>query len=296
MSLQSRIDAFLESLDPPPPPQGIPFPHLYPILMDWRFPLSVAVAYILSILVLNPKSSAVSRVVAKSKGLDTTHTSKKSGKRMTAALAKRHRTAESWNEALCDHGKVCWNESIGYWAYLFYLSKYYEIIDTIIILMKGRRSSFLQSYHHAGAIITMWITTKFAAPALWIFVVFNSFIHTIMYFYYALTSVGFSPPGKQYLTTAQILQFTVGSTLSFTYFIIPGCMNAGERFSAVVTLAYVGPLLYLFLQFAFRTYGRGIKHGKADAKTAVNVKFVSNHNGKSNGIGNGVNKGANKYF
>ena len=119
--------------------------------MNWRFPLSIALAYILSVLALNPKSSAYSRVVAKSKGLNSAQTSKKSGKRMTAfvfthnaflclysgitfynsfgALSKRHRTAESWTEAFCDHGKACWNEALGYWAYLFYLSKCERSVD-----------------------------------------------------------------------------------------------------------------------------------------------------------------------
>jgi hypothetical protein len=145
MSLQSRIDAFLESYNPPPPPPGIPFPSYFSTLMNWRFPLSVALGYVFFVIALNPKSSAVSRVVAKSKGLNEKSTSKKSGKPMTAfvffhnallcvysaitfysslsALVKRHRTANSWYEAICDDGKVCWNEALGYWAYLFYLSK-----------------------------------------------------------------------------------------------------------------------------------------------------------------------------
>lgn len=35
-----------------------------------------------------------------------------------------------------------------------------EIVDTIIILLKGRRSSLLQTYHHAGAIFTMYMVSK----------------------------------------------------------------------------------------------------------------------------------------
>lgn len=67
---------------------------------------------------------------------------------------------------------------------LFYLD---EIVDTIIILLKGRRSSLLQTYHHAGAIITMYLGYNYRAHPIWIFTTFNSFVHTIMYAYYGKT-------------------------------------------------------------------------------------------------------------
>lgn len=60
-------------------------------------------------------------------------------------------------------------------------------MDTIIILLKGRRSSLLQTYHHAGAIITMYMGYNYRAHPIWIFTTFNSFVHTIMYAYYGKT-------------------------------------------------------------------------------------------------------------
>ena len=41
----------------------------------------------------------------------------------------------------------------GYWAYLFYLSKIYEFIDTFIVIARGRRPIFLQTFHHVGAVL-----------------------------------------------------------------------------------------------------------------------------------------------
>ena len=49
-----------------------------------------------------------------------------------------------------------WEEALAWYGFWFYLSKFYEVIDTIIILLKGRKSSLLQTYHHAGAMICMW--------------------------------------------------------------------------------------------------------------------------------------------
>ena len=82
--------------------------------------------------------------------------------------------------------------SYGDWSHLFYLSKYYEFIDTWIIIARGRRPSTLQVYHHCGAVFGMWmIQTSRCAGGFW-FVCMNSFVHTVMYLYYALNIMGHS--------------------------------------------------------------------------------------------------------
>jgi hypothetical protein len=127
----------------------------------------------------------------------------------------------------------------------------------MIILLKGRRSSFLQTYHHAGAIITMWSGMNFKAPPIWIFVVFNSFIHSIMYAYYAATCIGLSPPGKQYLTTMQIIQFLIGTPLAISYLFVNDCLRTDTaRYATYINVAYLLPLTALFINFAVNTYGR----------------------------------------
>ncbi|KND04227.1 uncharacterized protein SPPG_01658 [Spizellomyces punctatus DAOM BR117] len=246
----------------------------YNTLMDWRVPVFTSAIYFFTVKALNPRSSS---------------TSHKSGERWTdagwfKALVVLHNAAlcifsaatflgmaPKWvanlrsrglYDAFCDRNEEVWNDSLFYWSWLFYLSKYYEIVDTVIILLKGRRTSILQSYHHAGAIISMWLCVHSHATATWIFVVFNSFIHTIMYLYYALTTVGLRPPGKQYLTRMQITQFLVGGSIAITYPVIPGCLkqldptqSASEQIAYAVVTAYLVPLTLLFVDFARRTYG-----------------------------------------
>jgi hypothetical protein len=53
----------------------------------------------------------------------------------------------------CD--RSFWKEDgFGIWATVFYVSKYYEFIDTWILVLKNsdgtKPPSFLQKYHHAG--------------------------------------------------------------------------------------------------------------------------------------------------
>jgi GNS1/SUR4 family len=78
-----------------------------------------------------------------------------------------------------DIGRI-WNEGLAFYGWLFYLSKFYEVFDTLIILAKGKKSSFLQTYHHAGAMMCMWAGIRYMAPPIWMFVLVNSFVHTLM--------------------------------------------------------------------------------------------------------------------
>lgn len=78
-----------------------------------------------------------------------------------------------------DMGRI-WNEGLAFYGWIFYLSKFYEVLDTFIILAKGKLSSTLQTYHHAGAMMCMWAGMRYMSPPIWMFVFVNSAIHTMM--------------------------------------------------------------------------------------------------------------------
>jgi hypothetical protein len=80
---------------------------------------------------------------------------------------------------LTDVGRL-WNEGLAFWGWMFYVSKFYEAIDTVIILAKGKRSATLQTYHHAGAMLCMWAGIRYMSPPIWMFVFINSAIHAMM--------------------------------------------------------------------------------------------------------------------
>ena len=64
---------------------------------------------------------------------------------------------------LCDEREIMLDVSkegsqLGYWAYLYYLSKFYEMLDTVILALKKRPLEFLQMYvyicrHDLGCIL-----------------------------------------------------------------------------------------------------------------------------------------------
>lgn len=83
-------------------------------------------------------------------------------------------------QRICSADEAVFDNGLDHLTWLFYLSKFYEVLDTAIILAKGKKSPLLQTYHHAGAMLTLFAGSKYKATPIWLFVVFNSFIHSIM--------------------------------------------------------------------------------------------------------------------
>ena len=69
----------------------------------------------------------------------------------TVPIVISHIRETSFWGTLCDSdGSLWFDKDFGFWLTHFYISKYYEFIDTWIVLLKGREPIFLQTFHHAG--------------------------------------------------------------------------------------------------------------------------------------------------
>ncbi|CAD6885747.1 unnamed protein product [Tilletia laevis] len=101
-------------------------------------------------------------------------------------------------------------------VYFFYLSKYYEVVDSLILILKGKEIGQLQSYHHAGALICMWIAYRYQSQNVWVFTAWNSGVHTLMYMYYVFAAMRWPFPRalKRSLTTLQMLQIASGTIVT----------------------------------------------------------------------------------
>ncbi|KAE8334506.1 hypothetical protein BDV24DRAFT_156800 [Aspergillus arachidicola] len=181
-----------------------------------------------------------------------------------------------------------WERGMNYYTWMFYMSKYYEIMDTVLLLVKGKRVSFLQIYHHAGVIICTWVGTIYRTPQAVVGVSFNTGIHTLMYLYYSFTTLRIKVPVfiKRTLTRLQIAQFVLGGVSSWLYVfisydspmdvplvatedksdnhiyvgrdvrsnVVPCMNNSGQVFALLLSTLYLVPLTQLFVKFFGRTY------------------------------------------
>ena len=79
---------------------------------------------------------------------------------------------------------------IVFWAYIFAVSKYFELFDTLLLIIRKKPVSFLHWFHHATVLLYTWYAeyTHFTIGLL--FIIVNSFVHTFMYYYYFLAEIG----------------------------------------------------------------------------------------------------------
>ncbi|KAK5582140.1 hypothetical protein RB653_003723 [Dictyostelium firmibasis] len=144
--------------------------------------------------------------------------------------------------------------------YIFYLSKVYEFIDTIIQVLRKKNLIFLHVYHHFITLWLVWVNLTMDTGVQWVDISANCFVHIIMYFYYFQTERGINPWWKKYITVVQIIQFVVdmGTHILWHYFDVQGNYNpnycsgtlTASFFSDFVILSFLG----LFIQFFVKSY------------------------------------------
>ena len=129
--------------------------------------------------------------------------------------------------------------------------------------------SFLHIYHHTTIAWAWWIALRYSPGGdIYFGALLNSFIHVLMYSYYALALMKVTCPWKRYLTQAQLLQFT--SVVIYTiatayqhYYYLPHEAIEGEQpslrtyyFCCIVQVFEMVSLFVLFSLFYKRSYSQ----------------------------------------
>ena len=138
----------------------------------------------------------------------------------------------------------------------FYLSKYYEYMDTAILYAKGKEPIFLQKFHHVGAAVVWHVGYVYRFDGVYFASLINSGIHTVMYLYYLLSMFPMIrrriSSYKVYITSAQVAQLGFGAVaLPWYYYSIESDWNRGVIWLFDI---YIGCLLVLFLRFMVVNY------------------------------------------
>eukprot|EP01083_Nonionella_stella_P039319 106936_1 len=159
------------------------------------------------------------------------------------------------HDGLCGIKEAFTTTSWGYWSYVFYLSKYYEVVDTYVVMLKGRRPSNLQVYHHIGAMIGCALWYHAESMGSYTFIVPNSFVHSIMYFYYALSVLKIKVPFKSWITTIQMIQFLFAHcSIIYILFHCSSCQTFIDTGISIYHFVYITWLFYMFQRFYDKTY------------------------------------------
>jgi hypothetical protein len=146
---------------------------------------------------------------------------------------------------------ICW---------IFCHSKTVEYVDTFFVLLKGGRPIFLQKFHHFGAVWTWFLSSYIESSSVIVVTLYNSLVHTLMYFYYFLSIVDKQKKLlsiKPVMTAIQQLQLAYCFYAILCGYTIKHYQNTFfDRYIIVNTicLMYGLCLNVLFMQFSFTNY------------------------------------------
>ncbi|XP_020221836.2 putative elongation of fatty acids protein DDB_G0272012 [Cajanus cajan] len=172
-----------------------------------------------------------------------------------------------------------------FWAYIFYLSKILEFVDTLLIILSNsiKRLTFLHVYHHSTVVVMCYIwlqTSQTLFPAV---LFTNASVHVLMYAYYLSCALGVRPRWKKLVTNVQIMQFYssfgVLGVMLYYHFTGSGCSGV---WGWVFNVVFYASLLALFVDFHKKSYGAPAASSKKNLAGAKPSKplFYFNHTHK----------------
>jgi len=146
-----------------------------------------------------------------------------------------------------------------YIIWVHYCDKYLEFFDTYFMVLRGRMDqvSFLHVYHHFSIVWAWWAAMNLMPGGDSYFgALLNSWIHVLMYGYYALSLLKIPCPWKKMLTQAQLLQFTsvVAYSICCLYIWPEDHVEAKHRICVIIQIWEMVSLFVLFSLFYRKSY------------------------------------------
>ncbi|KAJ7561754.1 hypothetical protein O6H91_03G040100 [Diphasiastrum complanatum] len=151
---------------------------------------------------------------------------------------------------------------MAHFIYIFYMSKYLEFMDTIIMLLKRkvRQVTVLHVYHHCSIVLIWWLISHHAPGGdAYFSAAVNSGVHVVMYFYYMLSAILRDDAASRYkylfwgkyLTRFQMLQFGVNMAQAYYDLKVDAPY---PQFLTKILYYYMISLLVLFSNFYRQKY------------------------------------------
>ncbi|CAM9692881.1 unnamed protein product, partial [Ectocarpus fasciculatus] len=150
------------------------------------------------------------------------------------------------------------NAPLSFILYVFYISKVLDFMDTFFIIAEKRwkQLSFLHVYHHTSIFLFYWLNVHVSYDGdIYLTIVLNGLIHTMMYTYYFITLHTKDVWWKSALTLGQMIQFLLMNAQA-GYLLYYKC-NSFPRNVLIAYAFYIFSLLILFANFFVMSYMTG---------------------------------------
>lgn len=192
--------------------------------------------------------------------------------------------------SICDENHWHFNSGANgciFWAYVFALSKYAELVDTVFLLLRQRPVPFLHWWHHTTVLLFTWFAEYHHMSAGYVFICVNAFVHCFMYFYYFLSEMGRRPGPRvaMAITVIQITQMfigiaTIGSAMYWYYVLNLNCSNSAPQAMFISGIIMYGSYLFLFVRFFINRYIFGASNRPAKTGSKAPAKAPAKGKGK----------------
>ncbi|KAF8520763.1 elongase of fatty acids ELO [Hysterangium stoloniferum] len=182
--------------------------------------------------------------------------------------------------AICNPDSFTPNLKV-YYA-LVYLSKFYELIDTVFLALKKKPLVSIHVFHHAATPLLGLVVLNSKIVMVWFLIMVNLAVHTVMYYYYYASAGGHKIWWKRYITTIQIGQFVldamVGYFVAYAYlasnyfprFPAPAeCSNSGTGLGHLYSCVLVTIYFFLFNSFYKNNYNSGAPSKTRESRNGV---------------------------
>jgi len=132
--------------------------------------------------------------------------------------------------ATCAPDMVVWVGPQVFWGWVFAWSKFLEMGDTVLLVLRKRKVIFLHWYHHTTVLAYTWFSLAVMNPTSGFFAPINAIIHVFLYYYYYAATNGHRPWWGKFLTQAQLLQMVLGFSISvlWSYYYLSGAVCPQE--------------------------------------------------------------------
>jgi len=151
--------------------------------------------------------------------------------------------------------QAVFNNRLWFWCVVFYLSKYYEFFDTVILLLRKRPLLVLHVWHHCSVSVLSLVFLRANMTFFFTGVMINGAIHTFTYYFYFQSSLGNTVWWKKYLTQAQMVQFLWGIASWLPWpFVCTANTTAETNYVIAANFVILASFFGLFLNFFNHTY------------------------------------------
>lgn len=173
---------------------------------------------------------------------------------------------ESVQKSICSNMAYT-DDRFKFVSLVYTTSKVLEFGDTLFVVLRKTPFNFLHWYHHVTVMCYSWYGYAEASSVAHWFAVMNTFIHSVMYTYYAIKSTGYRIPKfvASLITFLQLVQF-VGGLVAVS--LVSYYHSQGYECGTSETFVRVGYIVYgsYFLLFGNFFYQRYIKNPPKKAK------------------------------